>query len=199
VGAALLFPSERRLLQQPRYLLSLAAVFLGTISIVLLRSSKDATTIGADREFLGFLLALASGLGFGMYGLAVRRSLNDVPAWLGFAVVSQYTAAFMLIVMFIASPAEWSAPISADSALIALLAASAVIGIWLAHFLYFYSIRHLGLATAAGVVQLQPFVVGLASLALYNERLSAAQWLSGGVAVSGAAGMLFVQWQHTRE
>ena len=74
-----------------------------------------------------------------------------------------------------------------------LLLLSAVIGIALGHVLYYMSIARLGVAVSAGVLQLHPFMVGVASLLLFGEVLTMAQWISGGVAILGAMMMLSVQ------
>lgn len=75
----------------------------------------------------------------------------------------------------------------------ALLLISAVIGIALGHVFYYHSINTLGLAVSAGVVQLQPVFVSIGSMYLFKEYLTTPQWLSGGVAVAGAVGILGAQ------
>jgi drug/metabolite transporter (DMT)-like permease len=72
---------------------------------------------------------------------------------------------------------------------------SAVIGIAIGHVFYYFSIARLGVAVTAGVLQLQPFLVAIASLILFNEVLTGWQWLGGTVAVCGAMLMLGVQWK----
>ncbi len=74
-----------------------------------------------------------------------------------------------------------------------LLLISAVIGIALGHVFYYHSINTLGLAVSAGVVQLQPVFVSIGSMYLFKEYLTTPQWLSGGVAVGGAVGILWAQ------
>jgi drug/metabolite transporter (DMT)-like permease len=74
-----------------------------------------------------------------------------------------------------------------------LLVLSAVIGIGLGHTLYFASISRLGLAVAAGVVQLQPITVSIGSMLLFDERLNALQWIGGTIAIVGAVIMLIAQ------
>lgn len=59
--------------------------------------------------------------------------------------------------------------------------------------LYYASIARLGAEVSSGVLQLHPFLVGVGSLALFGERLTALQWLSGVLAVLGAMLMLSVR------
>ncbi len=74
-----------------------------------------------------------------------------------------------------------------------LLLLSAVIGIALGHVLYYMSIARLGVAVSTGILQLHPFVVAVASLFLFAEMLTTAQWISGSVAIAGAMVMLTAQ------
>lgn len=74
-----------------------------------------------------------------------------------------------------------------------LLLVSAVIGIAIGHVLYYMSIARLGVAVSSGVLQVHPFAVGVASFFIFDEVLTATQWVSGSVAVAGALLMLGVQ------
>ena len=49
------------------------------------------------------------------------------------------------------------------------------------------------MAVSSGVLQLHPFAVAVASFFIFNETLSMPQWISGTIAVGGAALMLTVQ------
>ena len=79
-----------------------------------------------------------------------------------------------------------------------LLLLSAVIGIALGHVLYYMSIARLGVAVSTGVLQLFPFMVAVASLFLFGEVLTTAQWIAGSMAVAGAILMLSVQGRVSR-
>jgi drug/metabolite transporter (DMT)-like permease len=68
-----------------------------------------------------------------------------------------------------------------------------MIGIAIGHVFYFIAIRSLGIAISSGVIQLQPIIVSVASLWIFGERLSPAQWAFGGVALVGAMVILSVQ------
>lgn len=187
LGAAALFPGERRLLARPAFLLGMALVFCGSLSMILLGDAMR----GATSE--GFGLAVLAGALFALYGLAVRRNMHGAPPILAFAAISQYTAAGMVIAMLLRGKDAGLAALALPGPEIGLLLLSAVIGIALGHVFYYVSIARLGVTATAGVIQLQPFVVSVASYFLFGERLKAAQWVSGGVAVGGAALMFWVQ------
>ena len=76
---------------------------------------------------------------------------------------------------------------------LALLVASAVIGIALGHVLFYISMARLGVAAASAVIQLQPFGTAIGATILFAEPLTGAQWIAGAVAVAGALLILLVQ------
>ena len=86
-----------------------------------------------------------------------------------------------------------AAPLSLPSFDLWILVASGVVGIALGHVFYFASIARLGVTVAAGVMLVAPFLTGTASVFLYNEHLTAAQWMSGIAALVGAAAVLSVR------
>ena len=188
IGAAIMFPAERPVIGSPRFLVGLVMVVGGTFGTVIL---GEGLPTGAS--LLGVLLALASGALFAAYALAVRRCMAGIHPMVAFAAISQYTAAAMLALMFTFGANAGAGALVLSAEQLALLLLSAVIGIALGHVLYYISIEKLGVAVSAGVVQLQPVCVGIASFFLFGEALSSSQWSSGLVAVTGAGLMLWAQ------
>ncbi len=188
VGAYLLFPDERRVIRSWSYVLGVIVVIGGTSGALLM--GKERPDAAAT---LGILLAIASGLLFALYALAVRKYMRGTNSVVAFAVISQYTAAAMLVLMLLFGRRSGVEAIELERSEFLLLLLSAVIGIALGHVLYYMSIARLGVAVSAGVLQLHPFMVGVASLLLFGEVLTMAQWISGGVAILGAMMMLSVQ------
>jgi drug/metabolite transporter (DMT)-like permease len=157
---------------------------------------------------VGVALSIAAGGLFACYALSVRKFMVGVNSILAFAAISQYTALAMVGLMLglgvayglPALPAAWigaDAGWLPDDALTVtgfwLLLASSVIGIALGHVAYYMAINRLGVAVASGVIQLQPFVVSIASLVIFKELLTGGQWVAGAVAVAGAGSMLWSQ------
>lgn len=187
LGAAALFPGERRTLKKPLFIAGMALVFAGSLAMILAGGALR------DASGEGFALAVLAGFLYALYGLAVRRNMHGTPPILAFAAISQYTAAGMVTLMLLFGKSAGLEVTALPRSEIALLLVSAVIGIALGHVFYYISIARLGITATAGVVQLQPFCVAAASYFLFGERLSPAQWASGGVAVAGATAMLWVQ------
>jgi len=209
IGAAILFAAERRVIRTPGYITGILLVVGGTVGTMLLGQGlpRGATLVG-------IVLAICSGAGFAGYALAVRHWMHGVSAIQSFAAISLYTAIGTVGVMLVLGDRGgltalellekpcvlWGAPtVQGDGRVVlpggqfSLLLISAVIGIALGHVFYYYSISRLGLAVAAGVVQLQPFFVSLGSLMLFGETLTVPQWVCGSVAVGGAVMILIVQ------
>ena len=188
LGAYLLFPSERRIMRTWRYWIGLAVVFGGTAGTSLLgRELPDGGTA------FGIALGIISGLLFGGYALAVRYYMHGVNPIVSFGTISQYTAGGMIVLMLILADSHGAAPLSLPSFDLWILVASGVVGIALGHVFYFASIARLGVTVAAGVMLVAPFLTGTASVFLYNEHLTAAQWMSGIAALVGAAAVLRVR------
>jgi drug/metabolite transporter (DMT)-like permease len=202
-----MFPVERRIIRSPMYLGGAVLLIMGMIGVLLL-DPGDAdqaanTMVSTPRSaraahFEGVLLALASGLLFACYGLAVRKFMVNINSVIAFAAICQYTAAVMVVLMLVLGASAGATVLNLAGGEVVLLLASALIGIAFGHMFYYMSIARLGVAVTAGVLQLQPFFAALGSMPLFGERLGFGQWIGGSVAVLGALLMLAVQYRISR-
>ncbi len=207
IGAWLLFPSERPIISSKRYLTGIVLLIVGTLGVIFLKeeSAKDpkATAEMLDAAARGYFwgvgLAILSGLLFACYGLSVRKCMAGFNSMQAFAAICQYTAAVMVGLMLLLGINHGAAALSLGAKEMAMLLLSALLGIAIGHVFYYISIARLGVAVTAGVLQLQPFLVSIASFPLFNERLSGWQWAGGSLAVLGAMLMLHKQWSATRK
>lgn len=165
------------------------ALLVGGIGTVLFGGDVDLT----GTSLRGVLLSIASGMGYGVYGLAVRKFMYGYHPVYAFGVIAMYTAAGLLAGMLAFGHERGMDVLQLDSRELWDLGLSAFLGIALGHVLYYTSIDRLGVATTAGVLQLQPFMVDIASAALFGEVLHALQWTGGIVAVVGAAFIMAAQ------
>ena len=192
-GAYLLFPSERRILRSKAYWLGAILVLSGSMGTCLLgRELPQGATA------LGIALAIAAGIFFGGYSLSVRYFMQGVHPVTAFAVISQYTAAGLVVIMLAVGSRQGFAVMSLTSGQWGMLVISALVGIALAHVLYYSSLARLGVAVSAGVILLQPFITGTTSYFLFGEELTTAQWATGALAVAGAGLMLRTQHRLSR-
>jgi drug/metabolite transporter (DMT)-like permease len=193
-GAAVLFASERRIVRTPGFLAGVALVILGTSGTIFFNPAG----IGGATAF-GVVLSVTAGLLYACYALSVRHFMQGVNPLTAFAVISQYTAIALLPPMFIwgeSGASHWwhgSKVLELAGSEVALLALSSVIGIGLGHTFYYVSIARLGVAVSSGVVQLQPILVSIASMAIFGERMTGPQWACGGAAIAGAGIILYAQ------
>ena len=193
IGAALLFPGERRIIRSPGFLAGIALVTGGTFGTILFDPD-----FGNTANTLGVALAIVAGALFAGYALSVRWFMHGVGSLLSFAVISQYTAGVMVVLMLGLGDDAGASALSLGGAQITLLLVSAVIGIALGHVFYYISIARLGVAVSSGVLQLQPFAVAIGSMLLFGETLTGVQLVSGAVAVGGAGVVLVVQHRLSR-
>ncbi len=188
VGAALMFPSERRVIRSKGFIVGVCMVMAGTMTLVALGD----TSLG-DASGWGIATALASGLFFACYALSVRKFAHGLPPFVAFAAISQYTAVVMLGLMVSFGKDHGVHALDLSGGQFSLLLFSSFIGIALGHVCYYTAIARLGVAVSSGIIQLQPFLVSAASYFLFREVLSVPQWCAGMVAISGAAVILVVQ------
>ncbi|MCW5756791.1 MAG: DMT family transporter [Phycisphaeraceae bacterium] len=210
IGAALLFASERAVIRRPLFLIGIVLVVGGTSATILLAPDKPSTASQASgvladspaqARALGVALSIAAGAFFACYALGVRKCMAGVNSIVAFAAISQYTALAMIALMLplgvaaglTALPSDWHGMGALTLSGFGLLLLSSVIGIALGHVGYYMAIGRLGVAVTSGVIQLQPFVVSIASLLLFKELLTGGQWVAGAVAVCGAGSMLWSQ------
>lgn len=193
VGAYLLFPSERRLLRDPRMWAGMGMVAVGVGGTIYFGHG-----LPRGDQAMGVVLAIASGFFFAAYGLAVRHFMHGFHPVTAFAVISQYTAMAMVALMLALGERRGMTALDLPTGQFVLLLVSAIIGIALGHVFYYISIARLGVAVSSGVIQLQPFMVSLGQTALGWQSLSLLQWGSGIIAVAGAIVMLTVQGLLTR-
>lgn len=215
VGAALLFASEREVIRRPLFLLGIVLVVGGTSATILFAPDKPSTASEASgvlagdpgmARLVGVTLSIAAGGLFACYALSVRKFMVGVNSIIAFAAISQYTAIAMVGLMLglgtaygmTALPEAWAGDGALSVLGFWLLLASSVIGIALGHVAYYMSINRLGVAVASGVIQLQPFVVSIASLLMFKELLTGGQWVAGAIAVAGAGSMLWSQHRASR-
>lgn len=197
IGAWILFPRERAVIRTRGYLAGLVLLLCGTSAVLMYGEG-----FGARAYFEGVVMAVGSGLLFACYGLSVRRFMEGYHPVVAFAAICQYTGVAMVLLMFLFGDAAadgafaglrgmTALTMSAEQFLYLLL--SGVIGIALGHVFYYIAIANLGVAVAAGVLQLQPFIVAVFSGILFGQAMAPIQWVGGLIAVTGALLMLDMQ------
>ena len=184
-----LFPTERPILRSPTYIGGVIVVFGGMVGLLFLGSAPPR---GDNAK--GIALGIAAGILYGAYSIAVRKFITGMSAVLAFAAISLYTAMGLIPVMLLVGKNRGVMAWTLSWGQFGLLFASAMAGIALTHVTYYAAIARIGLAMSVGVILLQPFLASAGSYFLFDERLTIPQWISGIVAMLGAAVMVRTQW-----
>lgn len=187
-GAALLFPSERKVIRSPVFLAGMATLLAGTLLTVYFRPGG----LGGGTA-TGIIMSISAGLLYAAYALAVRKFLWGVKPLLAFAAVSQYAAIVMPTLMILKGKEHGLVVFNLTAMQMLWLVLSALIGIGIGHTLYYFSMSRLGVAVASGVVQLQAVTVGALEGPIFGSYMTSTQWLTGLFAIAGAMLMLYAQ------
>jgi drug/metabolite transporter (DMT)-like permease len=188
LGAYLLFPTERDTLRSPRYWLGVVVVVLGSVGLIVFKPGG----VPAGATLTGVLVALASGILFAGYGLAVRYYVSHYNPIIAFGVICQFTALGVLALGLTLGTSMSRPAVAFDTFQLTMLVLSAFIGIAISHVTYYAALREMGVSVSVGIIQLQPVITAIGSLWLFNELLAPAQWVSGIVGICGALLMLSV-------
>ena len=105
------------------------------------------------------LLAVFAGMGYGVYGLAVRKFMFGYHPVFAFGVIALYTGGTLVACMLAFARGHGAEVLDLGSSELWSLGLSAFFGIAIGHVLYYTAIDRMGVATTAGVLQLQPFIV----------------------------------------
>lgn len=187
-GAAVLFPSERRVIRSPIFLAGMATLLGGTLLTVYFRPGG----LGGGTA-VGITMSISAGLLYAAYALSVRKFLWGVKPLLAFAAVSQYAAIVMPTLMILKGKEHGLVVFHLTPMQMVWLVLSALVGIGIGHTLYYFSMSRLGVAVASGVIQLQAVTVGALEGPIFGSYLTGLQWMTGIVAIAGAMLMLYAQ------
>ena len=193
-GALVLFADERVLIRSGLFWLGMALVVFGSTGTVVLGYAPIA---GATA--VGIALGLTAGAFFGLYGVAVRHWMRGISAMTSFAAISLYTAIGMVALMVLKGESHGLGVLDLSFLGWLILVVSAFVGIALGHVFYYASIARLGVAVASAIIQLAPFLGGIASVLIFHEILTTGQWISGIVLLGGAMLLLRAEQARTKD
>ncbi|HOX36746.1 MAG TPA: DMT family transporter [Candidatus Brocadiia bacterium] len=179
-----LIRAERPLARDPWFWAGTVVCIAG----VVLMFARNLGASGSSSA-TGMALLIAATALFGAYAVAVKQCVGAYPARLSFGVISLYTAAGLVTLMFLVGdfgristlqPRTWG-----------FIVVSALIGIAFAHVLYYRAIQGLGAVISTGLMMATPFVTLLGAALFLGEKTTPLQ-LAGGLAVVAGGVMLAV-------
>lgn len=180
VFAMYFFLDERRLLRHPFFWTGILASSAGFALMV-----GGLPDLWSHRTLIGLIIITAGSVPWGMYPVSVRLKVTNYPPAGAFAVIALYTAIACDILMF--ALGEPGATLHVSWAVLGWIVLSAILGIGIAHVLYYAAINRVGVAVTAGILLLNPFCTAVLSVAMKVEHIRPIQWLGGVGLVAGTA------------
>jgi drug/metabolite transporter (DMT)-like permease len=166
-------------------------ILTGSLGTILLGNAPIQGATG-----VGVWCGICSGLCFGLYGVAVRYYMRGIPSMVAFSAISLYSAAGMIVLMFVFGKSHGLGVLQLSGLNWFLLVSSSMIGIAIGHTCYYAAIARLGVAVSTAIVQVAPFIGGIASMLIFSEKLTPGQWISGFIMLGGA--MLLLRAEQSR-
>jgi drug/metabolite transporter (DMT)-like permease len=188
IGSFIMFHDERTLAKSKRFWggIALAIVGLTALAVEHYDESVRATLIG-------IMMAIACAASWSAYGIGMRIIVRSTSVGLAFSIISIYTGAACIVMMCLWGDARQLIEIPLRAQIV--LTMSAVLGIALAHGLFYIAIRRLGVSISYGTGMATPFVTYGFSYMLFGEHLTGLQWGGGFVLITGASLLIWAQQQ----
>ncbi len=178
--ALVLFPEERWIIRQWQFQLGTFLGLIGAVGIFWFQPSFQAGAV----SLVGLAIAFTASFCWALYGVFVKKPAARFGTIRSFGVISFLTSIMLFPLTFafgkIATPFQVSAEVNW------ILIVSAVLCITLAHVLYYFAIREIGVALSQTLQLLSPLGAVALSAWIFGERFSLAQLWCAGVLLFGA-------------
>lgn len=185
LGAFVLFPDERRLAQSGFFWGGAVCAFSGFV----IMSWSGMETAG-DNTLFGIAMMLLCAMCWGFYGVTVRLVIKDQHPLFVFGVIGGYTSLGIIALAPLGEPAVL---LNLPPLPWAILLLSSLLGIAVAHGLYYAAIQRIGVAISTLTLLLAPFVTILFAAIFLDERFSPGQWIGGIILLAGASMAIWSQ------
>lgn len=178
--AVALFPEERKIVRQGKFLLGIVLSFCGVAGVLLFKGGDFVA-----RFDVGIFLVLAGAVGWAMYSIQIRRAVAHVDPADAFVVVSIYTAIILVVLGFVfGNPGKIR---ETGTFINAVLFGSGILCIAIGHTTYYMAIQSFGVAICSTFVLLSCFITVFLSHLIFGEVMTTAQIVSGAVLVLGSS------------
>jgi drug/metabolite transporter (DMT)-like permease len=178
VGAFWLFRDERPLARSPLFWIGAALSIGGFVAMSL------SGSIGGDSKntLVGIVIILFTGMFWGLYGVAVRYVIRDYHPLFVFSVIGGYTSIAIILMAPLGRPSDLLTLKPGD---LAILILSSIMGIAMAHGLYYAAIQRIGLTIPSITMMSAPFISLVGSAWILGERFNPGQCAGGIVLIAG--------------
>lgn len=186
IASFFFFADERVLIRSKRFWFGLTFSIIGFIFII---TGGEALPHGA--KLTGILIAVVCSVFWAFYGITVRRNMKGIDSRLAFTVICMYTSIGTLFFMFLFG--DYQAVFTLPPNIILLILISSIMGIAIAHVLFYVAMQSIGVAIASTFNLLSAFITAVFSFFLFQEVLNMVQWNAGLLLVLGAILLLWAQ------
>jgi len=178
--ALIVFPEERRIIRQWQFQLGTLLGLFGAVGVFWFQTGWRAGHLSLG----GLAIAFTASFCWALYGVLVKKPSARLGTIRSFGVISFLTSVMLL-------PLTWTlgkidTPLHVHAEVNWMLIGSAVLCITLAHVLYYFAIREIGVALSQTLQLLSPLGALALSAWIFNERLSPAQLSCAAVLLFGA-------------
>jgi drug/metabolite transporter (DMT)-like permease len=180
----LFIPAERPLGRRPLFAVGTVVTLSGVFLMYVQKLSGGGLATGT--QAIGLLIVLGTAVCWAGYAVTVRIHMAGYPLRLAFGVISLYTTAGLVALMFLLGRYGELARLVGREWV--LLIVSGLIGIAFGHVLYHRAIHGIGPVVASGILMLGPFFTYAAAAVVLGETMTPVQFLGGlGVVAGGLA------------
>ena len=178
--ALIFFPEERWIIRQWQFQLGTLLGLFGAVGVFWFQPRWTAGHVSLG----GLAIAFTASFCWALYGVFVKRPAARLGAVRSFGVISFLTSIMLL-------PLTWAfgkidTPLQVSAEVNWILVISAVLCITLAHVLYYFAIREIGVALSQTLQLLSPLGALALSAWIFHERLSPAQLWCAAILLFGA-------------
>ena len=178
--ALIYFPEERWIVRQWQFQLGTLLGLLGAVGVFWFQPRWSAGHVSLG----GLAIAFTASFCWALYGVLVKRPAARLGTIRSFTVISFLTSLLLCPLTWafgkIGTPFEVSAQVNG------IMIASAVLCITLAHVLYYFAIRAIGVALSQTLQLLSPLGALALSAWIFHERFTAAQVWCAAILLFGA-------------
>jgi drug/metabolite transporter (DMT)-like permease len=178
--ALIFFPEERWIIRQWQFQLGTLLGLLGAVGVFWFEPRWRSGQVSLG----GLAIAFTASVCWALYGVLVKRPAARLGSIRSFGIVSFLTSVMLF-------PLTWrfgeiATPLHVAAKVNWILIVSAVLCITLAHVLYYFAIRAIGVALSQTLQLLSPLGALALSAWIFHERLSLAQLWCAAVLLFGA-------------
>ncbi len=172
------FRDERQLIRAPLFWAG-TMITIGAF-LAMSFSTLDLTSVTG---ITGIILVIICSMFWGLYPVSVKYSMKGVPPLLSFGLICVNTASILVISgCFLGDPGEITV-IGTVPAVI--LFVSALLGIALAHLVYYYAIEAIGVVRAGNINMIAPFYTVVLARLVLGEEITGAKLIFGSGIILG--------------